>query len=284
MVGDTNPFWGGGCGGHGERHRSGQRPVEPRRGGGHPGHRHHPEAGGNLPIHLYSGTSQYAVLTSGNALLSRTMSLPGGASVTIPATGTTVWSYPNLHGDSIITASNTGARTGQVCSYGVVLPVRLDNRRFGARAIATTTVRLAPKATTATEKAASSSRGNSSWKKTASDLNTLSTIAGVLLAVSIFVPGAQVFTPALLIASVALSAAGAAVTCAHDWGKDDCSEDVINTVGGAALGGAGIWAHAIGIIPEGATAAEKFFANGGLGGVLTGGMCGISWAKGDRCI
>jgi RHS repeat-associated protein len=67
--------------------------------------------------YTYSGNSQYAVLTSNNALISRTMTLPGGASVTIPAAGSSVWSYPNLHGDSIITASNTGARTGQVCSY-----------------------------------------------------------------------------------------------------------------------------------------------------------------------
>jgi RHS repeat-associated protein len=44
------------------------------------------------------------------------VSLPGGASVTIPASGTVVWSYPNLHGDSIITADSAGVR-GQLCSY-----------------------------------------------------------------------------------------------------------------------------------------------------------------------
>lgn len=44
------------------------------------------------------------------------MSLPGGASVTVSGSGAAVWSYPNLHGDNIITADSDGVR-GQLCSY-----------------------------------------------------------------------------------------------------------------------------------------------------------------------
>jgi RHS repeat-associated protein len=77
----------------------------------------HPVTGPDeIQRYTYSAGAQYAVLNGSNALISRTVSLPGGASVTIPATGTAVWSYPNLHGDSIITADSTGAR-GQLCSY-----------------------------------------------------------------------------------------------------------------------------------------------------------------------
>lgn len=66
--------------------------------------------------YTYSASAQYAVLDGSNAVLSRTLSLPGGASVTIPSTGAAMWSYPNLHGDSIITADSAGLR-GQLCSY-----------------------------------------------------------------------------------------------------------------------------------------------------------------------
>jgi hypothetical protein len=52
-----------------------------------------------------------AVLDGSEAVLQRTLSLPGGASVTIA--GTTVsWFYPNLHGDVILQADNSGNRTG----------------------------------------------------------------------------------------------------------------------------------------------------------------------------
>jgi RHS repeat-associated protein len=62
--------------------------------------------------YAYSSSGQFAVLDGSNALVSRTLSLPGGASVTIPASGSTqTWSYPNIHGDSIVTANQSGTRS-----------------------------------------------------------------------------------------------------------------------------------------------------------------------------
>jgi RHS repeat-associated protein len=46
----------------------------------------------------------------------RTLSLPGGVTVSIQGT-TQVWSYPNLHGDVIITTNSAGTRQGGVASY-----------------------------------------------------------------------------------------------------------------------------------------------------------------------
>jgi RHS repeat-associated protein len=66
--------------------------------------------------YTYSPSGQYAVMSGANAVLSRSVSLPGGVSVTITG-ALSVWSYPNVHGDSIITATNTGTRVGSVCSY-----------------------------------------------------------------------------------------------------------------------------------------------------------------------
>jgi RHS repeat-associated protein len=66
--------------------------------------------------YTYAGGSQYAVLDGSNAVVSRSVSLPGGVTVTISSASTT-WSYPNLHGDSIVTADDAGVRSGAVCSY-----------------------------------------------------------------------------------------------------------------------------------------------------------------------
>jgi RHS repeat-associated protein len=52
-----------------------------------------------------------AVLDGAGAVLQRTVSLPGGASVTIAGTAAS-WFYPNLHGDTIVQADNSGNRTG----------------------------------------------------------------------------------------------------------------------------------------------------------------------------
>ena len=77
----------------------------------------HPITGADeVPRYAYGPSGQYAVLDGSNTLQSRTVSLPGGVAVTFPATGSAVWSYPNLHGDSIVTADGAGVR-GQVCSY-----------------------------------------------------------------------------------------------------------------------------------------------------------------------
>jgi len=56
-----------------------------------------------------------AVLDGNNMLLQRTVSLPGGVQVALSAgsPATQTWSYPNLHGDVILTADATGVRTGR---------------------------------------------------------------------------------------------------------------------------------------------------------------------------
>ena len=46
----------------------------------------------------------------------RTLALPGGVTVSIQGSSQ-VWSYPNLHGDVIITTNATGTRQGGVASY-----------------------------------------------------------------------------------------------------------------------------------------------------------------------
>ncbi len=59
--------------------------------------------------YTFAGSSLHGVLTGVGVLVERTMSLPGGVSVSIPTAtagageGTAQsWSYPNLHGDNIV--------------------------------------------------------------------------------------------------------------------------------------------------------------------------------------
>ncbi|MES2170962.1 MAG: PA14 domain-containing protein [Actinomycetota bacterium] len=73
--------------------------------------------GTDTEYYVYTPSGQFAVLDSSKTVISRTVSLPGGATVTIPTTGTATWSYPNLHGDIILTASDKGWRTGTVAFY-----------------------------------------------------------------------------------------------------------------------------------------------------------------------
>jgi len=66
--------------------------------------------------HRYTtGGAMNAVLNASNTVVQRTVSLPGGVQVALtPGTpATQVWSYPNLHGDVILTADSTGQRTGR---------------------------------------------------------------------------------------------------------------------------------------------------------------------------
>jgi RHS repeat-associated protein len=77
---------------------------------------HPPTGSDEVERYTYGPSGEYAVLDGSNAFLSRTVSLPGGAAVTISLSAT-VWSYSNLHGDSIVTTDNTGTRTGTVCAY-----------------------------------------------------------------------------------------------------------------------------------------------------------------------
>jgi RHS repeat-associated protein len=77
----------------------------------------HPPVGGDEILrYTYGPGGQYGVLDGTNTLLSRATSLPGGVLVTIPAIGEASWSYPNLHGDVMITANDSGV-TGPQRSY-----------------------------------------------------------------------------------------------------------------------------------------------------------------------
>ena len=61
----------------------------------------------------YSGN---AVLGTTNALIERTIPLPGGVMVTKRAAGD-VWSYPNIHGDVVATANSSGVKQGATIVY-----------------------------------------------------------------------------------------------------------------------------------------------------------------------
>jgi RHS repeat-associated protein len=64
------------------------------------------------------GDGAFGVLDGGNALVEVTIGLPGGATVRVDAAGAAQdWAYPNLHGDVIIQAGNTGARVGARTTY-----------------------------------------------------------------------------------------------------------------------------------------------------------------------
>jgi len=71
--------------------------------------------------YLYSGSGDAPwATTDGTGALSRTVSLPGGAMMIVTTGGShagTVWSYPNLHGDEVVTADNSGTRSAGHASY-----------------------------------------------------------------------------------------------------------------------------------------------------------------------
>jgi RHS repeat-associated protein len=93
-----------------------------------------PAAAGVTPAaeivrYTFAGSSLHGVLDGAGVLLERTVSLPGGVSVSIPAAGTggsgggagegaaQSWSYPNLHGDNIVLADQAGVRHGVRASF-----------------------------------------------------------------------------------------------------------------------------------------------------------------------
>jgi RHS repeat-associated protein len=77
--------------------------------------------------YTFAGSSLHGVLDGAGVLVERTVSLPGGVSVSIPAagagsgggssTGAQSWSYPNLHGDNILLADQDGTRVGARASF-----------------------------------------------------------------------------------------------------------------------------------------------------------------------
>ncbi len=65
-----------------------------------------------------AGDAAFGILTDGNVVVEATIGLPGGATVRIDAAGAALdWAYPNLHGDVIVQADDTGARIGVRASY-----------------------------------------------------------------------------------------------------------------------------------------------------------------------
>ena len=62
------------------------------------------------------GDSGQMTLTTANAMIERTITLPGGVIYTSRAGGD-VWSYPNLHGDIAATATSAGVKTGATVVY-----------------------------------------------------------------------------------------------------------------------------------------------------------------------
>ncbi|CAN5571281.1 hypothetical protein BH09ACT4_BH09ACT4_12780 [soil metagenome] len=67
-----------------------------------------------------AGDGAALTLDATGAVKQLTIGLPGGASVILGPSGLgsdTVWSYPNLHGDVIVTTDQAGARTGVRASY-----------------------------------------------------------------------------------------------------------------------------------------------------------------------
>jgi RHS repeat-associated protein len=88
---------------------------------------------GNTVVARYGysadGDSPDAVLDQSNAVIERTIGLPGGAILT-KRTGGDVWSYPNVHGDIVATANSAGAKQGSTITYdpyGQVLSTGPDN-------------------------------------------------------------------------------------------------------------------------------------------------------------
>ncbi len=63
-----------------------------------------------------AGDSPDFTLNASNVVQERTLALPGGVMVSVQASGQ-VWSYPNLHGDVIITTNSAGTRQGGVTVY-----------------------------------------------------------------------------------------------------------------------------------------------------------------------
>lgn len=57
------------------------------------------------------------LLGCAGALVARTLSLPGGVTVSIPAMGAETWSYPNLHGDIVVTGDGDGLRATGIALY-----------------------------------------------------------------------------------------------------------------------------------------------------------------------
>ena len=69
-------------------------------------------------LYAGSGDAPWGTTDGTGTLTQRTVGLPGGAMMLInTGTAGTVWSYPNLHGDEVVTADNSGTRAAGHASY-----------------------------------------------------------------------------------------------------------------------------------------------------------------------
>lgn len=82
--------------------------------------------------YLYTGGGLFATV-DGAGVLTRSVSLPGGVTVTLTGAVTgvdAVWSYPNLHGDNILVANAAGIRPAMSAPNGLI-PARYFYDPFG---------------------------------------------------------------------------------------------------------------------------------------------------------
>jgi RHS repeat-associated protein len=77
-----------------------------------------PSNGATTQRYSYTGGGDTpdVTLDASNNVLEKNYGLPGGASLTKRAGGD-VWSYPNIHGDIVATADNSGAKQGSTYTY-----------------------------------------------------------------------------------------------------------------------------------------------------------------------
>jgi len=77
------------------------------------------------------GGGMSMVLDGAGAVIQRTMGLPGGVQYAVSSDSTEVWSYPNVHGDVILTADGVGARTGRFAYDPFGQPIRPGTGEIG---------------------------------------------------------------------------------------------------------------------------------------------------------
>ncbi|WP_268236282.1 PA14 domain-containing protein [Subtercola lobariae] len=69
--------------------------------------------GTSVTYYLYGASVSPIMVKDGGSAPSRMLALPGGVNVVSPATGDQTWSYPNIHGDNMVTANQAGTRSVQ---------------------------------------------------------------------------------------------------------------------------------------------------------------------------
>ncbi|MCU1479690.1 MAG: hypothetical protein JWQ19_476 [Subtercola sp.] len=72
-----------------------------------------PGTGTSTVYYLYGAGGSPIMVKDGAPAPSRMLALPGGVSVVVPPAGDQSWSYPNIHGDIIVTANQSGTRSAQ---------------------------------------------------------------------------------------------------------------------------------------------------------------------------